>query len=298
MGAGATGADAPLGRERRSTASREIVRRIGDLREARTKSYVGGVDMIDLGAAAEPAAAVQRGMALLCARRRGSGPGRRAPAASRRASRSSGRTRPARSPAAAARVRVSLVVARGGHRCRRRPSARRLPSAAGARLSRRGAGERRRRPPAGAAGADRVVAAPLRSRHLHHRHHRRRRPPLTLGRPGAVTPRSAPAPSATPPTPSRRPVPGPSIRATRVSPGHPPVGDPGGEVVLRVLPHGARPRPAPPGGTAPAPARSSRGVSTIVRVLPRDRRELVCRGHSVPGVPGQPRGSGSSSGVV
>ena len=44
----------------------EIVRRIGDLRDARTKTYVGGVDMIDLSAAADPVAAVQRGTALVC----------------------------------------------------------------------------------------------------------------------------------------------------------------------------------------------------------------------------------------
>jgi len=43
-----------------------IVRRIGDLRAARTKTYIGGVDMIDLAAGADPGAAVQRGTALVC----------------------------------------------------------------------------------------------------------------------------------------------------------------------------------------------------------------------------------------
>ena len=43
----------------------EIVRRIGDLRQARTKTYVGGVEMIDLGPVAEPVAAVSRGTALV-----------------------------------------------------------------------------------------------------------------------------------------------------------------------------------------------------------------------------------------
>ena len=45
---------------------RDIVRQIGDLREVRTKQYVGGVDMIDLGAAVEPSPVVHRGTALLC----------------------------------------------------------------------------------------------------------------------------------------------------------------------------------------------------------------------------------------
>lgn len=44
---------------------RDIVRRIGELRDARTKPYVGGVDMIDLGGAAEQAPVVPRGTALL-----------------------------------------------------------------------------------------------------------------------------------------------------------------------------------------------------------------------------------------
>jgi CheY-like chemotaxis protein len=43
-----------------------IVRRIGDLRAARTKTYIGGVDMIDLAAGADPVAAVHRGTALVC----------------------------------------------------------------------------------------------------------------------------------------------------------------------------------------------------------------------------------------
>ncbi|HEU5041306.1 MAG TPA: response regulator [Gemmatimonadales bacterium] len=43
-----------------------IIRRIGDLREARTKTYIGGVEMIDLGGRTDPVAAVQRGTALVC----------------------------------------------------------------------------------------------------------------------------------------------------------------------------------------------------------------------------------------
>jgi DNA-binding response OmpR family regulator len=43
----------------------EIIRRIGDLREVRTKQYVGGVDMIDLGGVADPTPVVHRGTALL-----------------------------------------------------------------------------------------------------------------------------------------------------------------------------------------------------------------------------------------
>jgi DNA-binding response OmpR family regulator len=43
---------------------RDIVRRIGDLREIRTKSYATGAQMVDLGHAA-PAAAVGRGQALV-----------------------------------------------------------------------------------------------------------------------------------------------------------------------------------------------------------------------------------------
>lgn len=43
-----------------------IVRRIGDLRAARTKTYIGGVDMIDLAAGEDPVAAVHRGTALVC----------------------------------------------------------------------------------------------------------------------------------------------------------------------------------------------------------------------------------------
>jgi DNA-binding response OmpR family regulator len=45
---------------------RDIVRRIGDLRDVRTKQYVGGVDMIDLGAPAQRGQVVHRGTALLC----------------------------------------------------------------------------------------------------------------------------------------------------------------------------------------------------------------------------------------
>ena len=43
----------------------EIVRRIGDLREVRTKSYLTGVQMVDLGPGG-PTAAVLRGRALVC----------------------------------------------------------------------------------------------------------------------------------------------------------------------------------------------------------------------------------------
>jgi DNA-binding response OmpR family regulator len=45
---------------------RDIVRQIGDLRDVRTKQYVGGVEMIDLGAPAERGPVVHRGTALLC----------------------------------------------------------------------------------------------------------------------------------------------------------------------------------------------------------------------------------------
>ena len=45
---------------------RDIVRQIGDLRDVRTKQYVGGVDMIDLGSAAGRGPVVHRGTALLC----------------------------------------------------------------------------------------------------------------------------------------------------------------------------------------------------------------------------------------
>lgn len=44
----------------------EIVRRSGDLREARTKPYVAGVDMIDLAATPAPAPTVKRGTAVVC----------------------------------------------------------------------------------------------------------------------------------------------------------------------------------------------------------------------------------------
>ncbi len=44
---------------------RDIVRQIGALREVRTKQYVAGVDMIDLGAESDRAASVRRGIALL-----------------------------------------------------------------------------------------------------------------------------------------------------------------------------------------------------------------------------------------
>ena len=49
---------------RRCTGSRDIVRRIGDLREVRTKSYATGVQMVDL-ADAGPASALHRGLALV-----------------------------------------------------------------------------------------------------------------------------------------------------------------------------------------------------------------------------------------
>jgi len=44
---------------------RDIVRQIGQLREARSKSYVGGVSMLDLGPDLPTAAAVNRGAALI-----------------------------------------------------------------------------------------------------------------------------------------------------------------------------------------------------------------------------------------
>jgi DNA-binding response OmpR family regulator len=43
----------------------EIIRRIGDLRDVRTKQYVGGVDMIDLSASSTAGPVVHRGTALL-----------------------------------------------------------------------------------------------------------------------------------------------------------------------------------------------------------------------------------------
>jgi CheY-like chemotaxis protein len=45
---------------------RDIVRRIGDLRDVRTKQYVRGVDMIDLRGSGEREPVVHRGTALLC----------------------------------------------------------------------------------------------------------------------------------------------------------------------------------------------------------------------------------------
>jgi DNA-binding response OmpR family regulator len=44
---------------------RDIVRQIGQLREARSKSYIDGVNMLDLGPDVPPAAAVNRGTALI-----------------------------------------------------------------------------------------------------------------------------------------------------------------------------------------------------------------------------------------
>ena len=44
---------------------RDIVRQIGQLREARSKSYIEGVSMLDLGPDVPPAAAVSRGTALV-----------------------------------------------------------------------------------------------------------------------------------------------------------------------------------------------------------------------------------------
>jgi DNA-binding response OmpR family regulator len=44
---------------------RDIVRQIGQLREARSKSYLDGVNMLDLGPDVPPAAAVNRGTALI-----------------------------------------------------------------------------------------------------------------------------------------------------------------------------------------------------------------------------------------
>ena len=43
----------------------EIIRRIGALREVRTKQYVGGVEMIDLGASGQDGPVVHRGTAML-----------------------------------------------------------------------------------------------------------------------------------------------------------------------------------------------------------------------------------------
>lgn len=45
---------------------RDIVRQIGDLRDVRTKQYVGGVEMIDLAVPPERAPVLHRGTALLC----------------------------------------------------------------------------------------------------------------------------------------------------------------------------------------------------------------------------------------
>jgi DNA-binding response OmpR family regulator len=44
---------------------RDIVRQIGQLREARSKSYIDGVSMLDLGSDVPPVAAVNRGTALI-----------------------------------------------------------------------------------------------------------------------------------------------------------------------------------------------------------------------------------------
>jgi DNA-binding response OmpR family regulator len=44
---------------------RDIVRQIGQLRDVRSKTYIGGVNMLDLGPDAPPVAAVNRGTALI-----------------------------------------------------------------------------------------------------------------------------------------------------------------------------------------------------------------------------------------